>query len=427
MIELLARWRALLNAAAGRDARELLVISAEALGRYKLRTALSVLGVVLGIAAVIAMMSVSEGARHEALQQMELLGLHNLMIRNRGLSLDRMRQAGETFGLKARDVDSLRRLIPLTKAVSPLVERYLSAAAPESKRRMIRVLGVSPEYGRVLRLATTDGRFLASIDEKNQAAVCVLGANLARGLFGFRDPVGRSISIDGRWYRVAGVLAERGSDARAMGALPGRDLNQAALVPLSTLLGRSLDLDPHQRIDEIWLQAADGERVSAIGRVVEHSLSRLHKGLPDFEVVVPRELLEQRYRTQRTFSVVVGSVAVLSLIVGGIGIMNIMLASVLERTREIGIRRTVGARRRDITAQFLVESLLLTLSGGLAGVLLGAVVSLGITAYAGWHTRISLIAVMLGVSVSVLVGLAFGIYPARQAARLEPIDALRYE
>jgi len=224
-----------------------------------------------------------------------------------------------------------------------------------------------------------------------------------------------------------GVLAERGTDARGIGTLAARDLNQAVLVPVSVPLGQTPALDPERHVDEIWIQVAEGRRVQDVGRVVEHTLARLHGGADDAEVVVPRELLNQRYRTQRTFSVVVGSVAVLSLLVGGIGIMNIMLASVLERTHEIGIRRTVGATRRDIALQFLVESLLMTLSGGAAGIAIGVSVSWAITAYAGWSTRISPAAVALAVTVSFLVGLSFGIYPATKAAELAPIEALRYE
>jgi putative ABC transport system permease protein len=224
-----------------------------------------------------------------------------------------------------------------------------------------------------------------------------------------------------------GILAERSADSRLIGALAARDLNQAVIVPLPVLVGHSLELNPHARVGEIWIQIRDGQRVLEVGRVVEHTLARIHPGQPTWELILPRELLNQRLRTQRTFSVVVGSVAVISLLVGGIGIMNIMLASVLERTHEIGIRRAVGATQRDVTVQFLAEALLMTLSGGVAGILLGLVVSGAVSAYAGWATKVSLGAVVLGFTVSVAVGLLFGIYPAIRAAQLNPIDAVRYE
>jgi len=380
-----------------------------------------VLGVVLGVAAVIAMMSVTAGAREDALHQVELLGLDNIVARNRGVSGN-----GRSQGLTAGDAEKLRQLVPLAFHVSPLAERYTDVAGPLA-RRGAPVMGVTAEYQDVLTLGVARGRFLTALDVLAPYRVVVLGGQLSRALFGFRDPLGESVRIEGDWFKVVGVLADRAGDPAGIGSLAAPDLNRAALIPLSTQAGASSASDPARKVDAIWLRIRDGERVLQVGKIAESTLRRLHGGSEDFEVVVPRELLNQRYRTQRTFSVVVGSVAVLSLLVGGIGIMNIMLASVLERTHEIGIRRTVGATRRDIALQFLTESLLMTLSGGTAGIAIGVGVSWGITAYAGWSTRLSPAAVALAVGVSFLVGLSFGIYPATKAAELEPIEALRYE
>jgi putative ABC transport system permease protein len=404
------------------ESREFLHIAAEALGRYKLRTSLSVLGVVLGVAAVIAMMSVSEGARREALNQVQALGLDNLVARNHGPSAF----GGTPHGLTAGDADRLPSLVPLVRTTSPLIDRYLRLTHAE-KSTMARVLGVRATYQIILRLAVDRGRFLSTPDEKASAAVAVLGASLARQLFGYRDPIGERVRIGPHYYEVVGVLREQGTDPLTGGTLAWRDVNQVAMVPLPALSGRTFEVAADQPADEIWLQVEDGERVDDLAKVFEHTLLRLHGGRQDFDVVIPRELLAQRYRTQRTFSVVVGSVAALALIVGGIGIMNIMLTSVVERTHEIGIRRTVGATRRDVTVQFLVETLLMTLSGGALGIAIGAAVSWGITAYAGWSTRVSPLAIALAFLVSFLVGLVFGLYPAIKAARLEPVDAVRYE
>jgi putative ABC transport system permease protein len=401
---------------------EFLPIAAEALGRYKLRTSLSVLGVVLGVAAVIAMMSVSDGARREALSQVEALGLDNLVARTRGPSAF----GGTARGLTAGDAERLPALVPLVRTTSPLIERYLRLTHAE-KSTTTRVLGVRATYQAILRLRVDRGRFLSVTDEKAVAPVCVLGAGAAESLFGLRDPIGDRVRVGPHYYQVVGVLHEQGLEPRAPGSLAWRDMNQAAIVPLPTLSGRTLDVAPDQPADEIWLQVLDGGRVDDVAKIFEQALVRIHGGHEGFDVVIPRELLAQRYRTQRTFSVVVGSVAALALLVGGIGIMNIMLTSVVERTHEIGIRRTVGATRRHVTMQFLIEALLMTVAGGALGIAIGAAISWGITAYAGWSTNVSPTAVALAFFVSFLVGVVFGLYPAVKAAQLEPVDAVRYE
>jgi putative ABC transport system permease protein len=407
-----------------RTLRESLRVAIEAQGRYKLRTSLSVLGVVLGVAAVIAMMSVTEGARRDALEQVQLLGLDNLVARNRLLTVAESRGAA-TPGLTVSDALLLPDLVPWSAGVSPLVER-LTTVSQAGRSVVVTLVGIRPSYQSILKLRSGRGRLLSYLDEKSGNRVAVLGAQLARRLFGYADPLDQLVRLEGQYYRIVGVLADQGGSA-PVSALAWRDLNNAALAPLALVSRQGLEVMPAQHVDEIWLQAADGDRVEDTGQVLRRALRSLHRGQEDFDIVIPRELLEQRYRTQRTFSVVVGSVAALALVIGGIGIMNIMLTSVVERTHEIGIRRTVGATRRDIATQFLVEALLMTVGGGLVGILVGAAVSVGITAYAGWSTRVSPVAVALAFGVSFTVGVVFGFYPATKAAQLEPIDAVRYE
>ena len=396
--------------------REVLDISVEALGRYRLRTALSTLGIVLGVAAVIAMFSVGEGAREDVLRQVEQLGLNNVIVRNRGF--------GSDSDLRLQDARLLRDLLPGVTAVSPLVERFVTAVGPVGAPEAS-LLGVAPAYGRVLDLEVARGRFLAPLDHRAEAPVCVLGARLGRVLFGYRDPIGQLVRLDRTWCEVVGVLARRSVDGRAGRIATSRDLDDVAIGSIAGALPVSPTVDPTQRVDEIWIRVAAGDDVADVADSIKRTLALANDA--EVDIVVPRDLLNQRVRTQRTFNVVVGSVALLSLLVGGIGIMNIMLTSVLERTREIGLRRVVGATRRSIVVQFLTESLIMTLAGGAIGVAAGVATSYAITAYATWNTSVSFLAVALGFSVSVLVGLVFGIYPASQAARLQPVEAVRYE
>jgi putative ABC transport system permease protein len=399
---------------------EFMRIAVEALGRYRLRTALSVLGVVLGVAAVIAMMSVSEGAAREALAQVDALGLDNIMAQSSG-GLNARGTLKRS--LIAADAARALDLVPSATLAAPVVSRYVRVGRGDQVNPA-QVLAAPASFQQILRLTAERGRLLTETDDA--ARVCVIGATLARQIFGYRDPIGETIRIVEDHYRVIGVLREQGGDPQSGTTMAWHNVNRAVLAPLSSITGKTVDVGQNQPVEEIWVQVGDAERTVELGEVLRRLLLQTREA-EEFHIVVPRELLAQRYRTQRTFSVVVGSVAALALLVGGIGIMNIMLTSVVERTHEIGIRRTVGATRRDIATQFLIETLLMTVGGGLFGIVVGAVVSVGITAYADWSTRVSPLAVALAFGVSISVGLVFGIYPATKAAQLEPIDAVRYE
>ena len=398
----------------------LLRLGVRSLKLHKLRSSLSILGVVFGVAAVVAMSSVGEGARRETLAEIEALGIDTVTIRPRGDAAE----ARSASGLPFSSADSVRRVVPGVRAVAPVRVAELPAEAGGRSAAVI-VVGTTPSYADAARLELATGRFLADLDVKGRSRVAVLGASVARALFPIGSPLGEGVRLGGDWYRVVGVLEGRTSMKGRGAAIRARDLNRSVLVPLPSLdWGGPGRLD---RVDEIVFRVAEPERVVAAAIVALALVKRTAGGDEALEVVVPREILRQRERAQRIFNVVTGAVAGISLLVGGIGIMNIMLASVAERTREVGIRRALGARRKDVVAQFLAESSLLTVAGGLIGCVLGLAGALLIQRFAGWPTAVDPLMLATALLVALGVGVGFGLYPAWHAAHLEPMEALRRE
>jgi len=396
----------------------LLRLGARSLRLHKLRSSLSILGVVFGVAAVVAMSSVGEGARRETLAQIAALGIDTVTLKPQPA------QPGEPAAtLPLAAADSVRRVVPGVRAVAPLRVAEIPADAGGRTTAVI-ALGTTPAYAEAARLELAAGRFLADLDVSDRKRVAVLGASVVRALFPLEAPLGESVRLGGDWYQVIGVLQERASPRARGAAIRARDLNRAVIVPLPALdLGLSRQADG---VDEIVFRVATPEAVVPAAGVAQ-TLVRRSSGGSSPEVVVPREILRQRERTQRVFNVVTGAVAAISLLVGGIGIMNIMLASVAERTREVGVRRALGARRRDVAAQFLVESSLLTVTGGLLGSLLGLLGAVLIQAFAGWPTAVHPLMLLVALVVALGLGIGFGFYPAWHAAGLDPVDALRRE
>ena len=413
------------------DLRETVSLSLIGLLSHKLRTLLTMLGIIFGVAAVIAMLSIGEGAKQESLEQIRQMGISNIIVQHWDKEDDQEDSAdadqNKSQGLTWDDARSIERICLLAEYVTPQRELKIKAQAHGNTFRTMAV-GTTADYLTVLDAQMGSGVYFSQEDLRESKRVCVLGADAKRALFFFDDPLGGRVKIRNQWFTVIGVLADKGAaGGKIGGVLEVRNTDEDIYIPLTTILSRFHWEPADAELSQITVKISASKQLQEAAAIVRTILNRRHRGVEDFKIAIPEELLRQSQKTQQIFNIVMGCIAGISLVVGGIGIMNIMLASVLERTREIGIRRALGARRHDILSQFLVESLLVSLLGGLIGVILGYAVPEIITLYAGWRTIVQPWTIALAFGVSASVGIGFGIYPARQAALLNPIDALRYE
>jgi putative ABC transport system permease protein len=400
------------------------------LSRHKLRTSLTMLGMVFGVGAVIAMLSIGAGAEKKALEAIGRMGLRNVIVRAKAVKPeDRQELRKKSLGVSLRDGEAILEAVPNVERVLPRVEvKPYKIMAPGAKTKG-KVFGVSWQYREVANVGLAEGRFFDARDEHEHGQVAVIGAEVRRNLFGYGPVIGKRLKVNEVWLDVVGVLAaDPAGDAPAgQEAVAAESTAKEIWIPVSTAM-RKFDRDPLDApVDELLVTVKEGVSTRRTAQVIEPLLQRLHGAADDYEVVVPEALLEQSRQTQRIFNIVMGSIAGISLLVGGIGIMNIMLASVLERTREIGVRRAIGATRRDIRSQFVVESFAISLIGGISGIIIGIVLARVVAAYAGWPTVITISSLILSTGVSISVGLISGIYPAARAAELNPVEALRYE
>lgn len=408
--------------------REAIASALAHLAAHKLRSALAMLGVVFGVGAVISMLSIGAGAERQALETIERLGRRNLVLRAKELKTEELREVRKrSIGLARRDVEAIRAGLPGVEMVAARIEVSAWQVLSASGRSKAEVHGVAAEWPSLVTFRLAEGRFFDADEERRHAQVAVLGPAARRELFGYSPALGGRVKVNDVWFEVIGVLAEAGTGAETFQGVALGSTARTLWIPVSTA-ERKLERDPEASpFDEIVVRLAVEADPVAAARALSTLTDRLHAGAADYELVVPEALLAESRRTQRLFNVVMGSIAGISLLVGGIGIMNILLASVLERTREIGVRRAVGARREDIRRQFLVEAFAITALGGAAGILLGLALSAGVALWAGWQTKVTLVSVVVASGVATAVGVASGYYPAARAADLDPIDALRWE
>lgn len=436
-------------------------IALEAIIQNKLRAILTSLGIIFGVASVIAMLAIGSGAEQAILEKMRLLGTNNIII----IPLDRKQlqelsdqseensdqkeTASAKFspGLTLDDMEAISTILPTAKYISPEIV-FETEAMFGGNRQNVKLVGIMPEYFEVNNFSIQKGNNLLENNYKFAENVCIIGSSLKTRLFPTDDPIGKFVKCGEHWLKVVGIMDERSMSKENIQSLNIRDYNLDIYIPINTMLlryvNRSLVIrrdferrhnrggseteDPnYHQIDRAIVHFRDTDEINNSVEIIERLLVRRHNGVKDFNIVVPELLLQQERSTKRIFNIVLGAIASISLIVGGIGIMNIMLASVMERTKEIGIRKAVGAKRHDILTQFLMEAVAISMTGGIIGIVLGVTAGILIEILTGIATIVTPESVLLSFFVSISVGLIFGITPARRASLQNPIDLLRYE
>jgi putative ABC transport system permease protein len=432
-------------------------ISLEAVLANKLRTFLTALGIIFGVSAVIAMVAIGSGAQQEIMDQIKLVGVNNIVIKpiieqkEGQIDENASTETGKknlSTGLTIYDAESIENIIPGISRISPeiIIDTYVTRNA---FRRSAKLVGVDNNYFKVSGFDLSQGRFFNEEHLKYGRAVCIIGNSIKSRFFSEEDPIGKKIKVGDHWLKVIGVLSERFISKKFISNLGIRDYNMDVYTTINTVLiryeNRNLITDakiklfnrtsPEEReefpnyhqLDRLTIQVDETEKLNGIAQVMSKILKRKHNEIIDYEISIPEMLLKQQQRTKSVFNFVLGAIAAISLLVGGIGIMNIMLASVLERIKEIGIRKAVGAKKNDIAFQFIMEAILISFSGGIVGVIMGIVIAYVISNLADIPTIISLFSILLSFGVAVSIGIIFGYAPARKAAAQDPIHSLRYE
>jgi putative ABC transport system permease protein len=448
-------------------------IAVESIVSNKLKSMLTALGIIFGVAAVIAMLAIGKGAKQEIMEQMKMVGVNNILInpvipdKSSSTSEGEKQQKKFSRGLNLLDVEAIKQTLPSVKRISPEIS-FNSTAMLNGSKYTAKLVGVSNDYFYLYNLPLLGGAFFNSFQEENGIQVCIIGANIRAKFFSKIDPLGQYIKFNGIWLKVIGVLQKTNVSLTGFEEKGVNVYNDNIYIPIQTMLLRyqnrallntklvseatsmlffggggpgggmarvvvsssdaSSDTETnYNQLDRIVVQVTETEQLQPTTEILSRMLTRRHTGVKDFEITVPELLLKQQQRTKDIFNIVLGAIASISLIVGGIGIMNIMFASVMERIKEIGTRMAIGAKKMDIIVQFLSEAVLISVSGGFIGVFFGVIMAKLIQQIAGIMTIVSFFSVFIAFGVSAAVGVIFGYSPAKRASEKDPIESLRYE
>lgn len=437
-------------------------IAFEAVLANKLRSILTALGIIFGVAAVISMLAIGNGAQQEILEQIKLVGVNNIVItpvveqseeKVTEETTNKSQKKNFTPGLNMEDVKAIQQILPNIEKVSPeiLVETYIIKGGT---RRSAKLVGVTPSFFQIANFSLAQGKLFNPDQMLKGEPVCIIGKGIQVKFFSDENPIGKMIKCGPHWMKIIGVLDERLISKASIDNLGIRDYNMDVYAPVQTLLiryknramlteamvkgeqarlqnggfeGDNGSTTNYHQLDRLVIQVDKTESLNATANVISRMLKRRHYEVVDYEITIPELLLKQQQRTKRIFNIVLGAIAGISLLVGGIGIMNIMLASVLERIKEIGLRLSIGAKKTDIILQFLFEAIMISISGGIIGVLLGVGIAVVVSNFADIPTIITFFSVVISFGVAATIGLIFGIAPARKAANQDPITSLRYE
>jgi putative ABC transport system permease protein len=434
----------------------------------KVRSLLTALGIIFGVAAVIAMLAIGNGAQREILDQIKLVGVNNIVIKPIVEQKEEKieEQTGQkdkkkfSPGLTMRDVNNIKQTIPGIASISPeiILDTYVIRSG---LRRSAKLVGVEPVYFTIYNFEMLDGKPFTQEQERLGSPVCVIGSSIKAKFFPTENPIGKTIKVGQHWLTIVGVLKERAVSESSISKLGIRDFNMDVYTPIQSILiryknrdkitGEQLRLESmrsrgmvfsnsqnngeqseaerknYHQLDRLVIQVNETSQLTPTAEILSRLLKRRHYEVVDYEIEIPEMLLKQQQRTNDIFNYVLGAIAGISLLVGGIGIMNIMLASVLERIKEIGLRLSIGAKKSDVIQQFLFEAIMISVTGGIIGVILGVTLAYLVSKFAGIPTIISFTSIVLSFGVAATVGLIFGIAPARKAANQDPITSLRYE